>query len=249
MKMQKSIIALLLCTFLTITFPCYANTEESEINEYILLNQGTPYDVAKNEENLKKKKQFLKEISELRASEISPMSSYMPAKIMGLPCFAQEKIYYCGPANVKQVIQFYNGTSASQATYASSMGTTSSGTVVANMVNELNKRQSKFTYCFEYVSNSSLPVNEFMDAVEDLTYVNMPMILHALPKYLPLYNGKGKGHYLTVEGYAYDSEGLNPIIYYVDTNTADHGLGSVLGKHSADVESVYRCITNRYLIY
>lgn len=66
-----------------------------------------------------------------------------------MPCFKQETSYWCGPATGKQVVHFHNGTSASQATIAAAMGTTSSsGTEWTAVRDYVNAKQNK---CF-YVS-------------------------------------------------------------------------------------------------
>lgn len=229
---------LLLSTFMAIVLPCYAST--GKVDEYTVLNQGTEEDVKRNEENLKKKKEQLLEISN------SAMQRALPSyKMLNVPCYQQEKSYWCGPANIKQVLQFLNGSSLSQSTYASDMGTASGvGTYVYKMVNELNAKQSKSTYCYDKIEGSEWSVDVLKSDIMNLTNVNLPSILHANTKYLAMYNGKSLGHYVTVSGYS-----LPNTIFYVDTYYNDYGNGSVLGTHQDTFQNAYNSISGRYIIY
>lgn len=77
--------------------------------------------------------------------------------------YRQDNDYYCGPANVKQVVQYLNGSSASQSTYASYMGTNSTdGTYVYAIRNALNNYTSQ---SYSYVLGSNYNASSFSTLV------------------------------------------------------------------------------------
>ena len=152
MKKTLSIIFIFALILIGITGNVFAATEDIDpalkpyVEKYLdELNNGSKQvgsleDILKNAENLKTA------IEELEYS-VLPMS--LVGQTLNVPTFQQETSYWCGPACIKQSIHYINGSSASQSTYASSMGTSSSiGTYVYKMVDELNKRQSKFSISF-----------------------------------------------------------------------------------------------------
>ena len=237
-KSKLLIIHTLLTIFLMSTFPVFAATET---DDYIQLNQGNQEDIIENQKNLQKIKQEWANTPAL-CSNIS--------KQLSVPAYQQERGYWCGPANIKQVIQFINGSSSSQSTYANSMGTNSSdGTYVYKMAQELNSRQSKFTYAYEYVS---FGLNDLKDRILRNITQDKPIILHAHTQYLYMYNGTNLGHYLTLSGYWFDTTAPGPQAapraYYVDPYYLDYGRGSVYGTHSDTMQNILNSVTNRYII-
>ena len=245
MKSKKIISTILLLGIMLMSsFPIYATTDTT--NEYIKNNQGSAQDVLNNEKNLK----YIEEVQ--WNNLVMPRANYVPTKL-NVTAYRQETTYWCGPANIKQVVQYINGSSSSQSTYASSMGTISSdGTYVYKMTNELNKRQSKFTYAYKEISNS-MTTTQFMEIVKNSIFSSKPMILHANTKSLYLYNGTALGHYLTLNGFAYDVQAPGPQsppkIYYTDPYYKDYGRGSVFGTHEEGVSAVLSCVKNRFIIY
>lgn len=166
--------------------------------------------------------------------------------------YQQENGYYCGPANIKQVVQFLNGSSSSQSTYANYMGTNSTdGTYVYAMKNALNNYTSQ---SYSYVLGSNYTSSSFSTLVKNKISANKPIILHANTSSLTMYNGTSLGHYLTVNGYTYtaafgDSTGIDNI-YYVDTWYGSYGNGSVLGEHMDTTSNVFNTVnsSSRYII-
>ena len=159
MKIKKITVLVIALFIITNFFTICSYASENSNLEYIKMNQGTEADIIENQKNQK----FIEEVQ--WANTPMPMVTYVPIKL-SVTAYEQEKSYWCGPANIKQVIQYINGSSSSQSTYASSMGTNSTdGTYVYKMVNELNKRQSDFKYAYKYVS-SSMSVDDFLEIVE-----------------------------------------------------------------------------------
>ncbi len=70
---------------------------------------------------------WLLERQEPSTATVSIMTIIAPYKYFWTPSHAQEKSYYCGPATV-QVIDDYWGTAATQSTIAKYLGTTTAGT-------------------------------------------------------------------------------------------------------------------------
>ena len=141
---------------------------------------------------------------------------------LGIQYFTQERGYYCGPASVKEVLHFLNGSSLSQSTYASNMGTNSSGTMVYRVRNELNA--------------------DVMDSD-----VGVPFVLHALTSSLYLYNGNELHHYLVVDGGKMNTQQVR----YADSWGTDYGRGTTLGKHIDSRANVASTVTSsgRYVIW
>lgn len=166
--------------------------------------------------------------------------------------YRQDNGYYCGPANVKQVVQYLNGSSASQSTYASYMETNSiDGTYVYAIRNALNNYTSQ---SYSYVLGSNYNASSFSTLVKNKITANKPIILHSNTGSLSMYNGTSLGHYLTVNGYTYTasfggSTGIDNI-YYVDTWYGSYGNGSVLGEHMDTATNVFNTVnsSSRYII-
>lgn len=204
---------------------------------------GSLEDIINNARNLKIAVEELEEILD-NENQVYPRS--LIAKQLAVPTYQQERSYWCGPANIKQVIQFINGSSASQSTYASSMGTSSNGgTYVYRMVNELNQRQTQFTYKYEYIGN--LALDAFKARIITCAGGDKPVIFHTDTQYLYRYNGVSLGHYITGRGY-FESVSpptnppQQPCVYYTDPFSADYGRGNVLGNHSDSYQNIYNSI-------
>ena len=165
--------------------------------------------------------------------------------------YKQDNGYYCGPANVKQVVQYLNGSSSTQSTYANYMGTNSDGTYVYAVRNALNYYTNQN---YNYVLGSNYNSSSFSTLVKNKISSNKPIILHANTASLAMYNGTSIGHYLTVNGYTYTAAfggntGIDNI-YYVDTWYANYGNGNVLGEHMDTTSNVFNTVnsSSRYII-
>jgi hypothetical protein len=140
-----------------------------------------------------------KEERNTQSSEITPMS--LPDgyyKTIAVPSFEQQTSYWCGPATTKQVLHYLNGSSSSQSTIASGLGTTTAGTDFSLVDNYLNSKQSK-NY---YVYSSSLSYGTWSDHVNYGLDHNYPVVLdlEIYPSYMPKYTTHIAGHILNVSG-------------------------------------------------
>lgn len=100
--------------------------------EGIPLPQQKPEDLARQAERLS----VADEAFDVSGNGASARVTYT----MNVPSYPQENSWYCGPAVVKQLVQYYRGVSSSQASYAANMGTTQrDGTMIGQMQAMLNR--------------------------------------------------------------------------------------------------------------
>ncbi|WP_169088569.1 C39 family peptidase [Paenibacillus sp. PL91] len=128
------------------------------------------------------------------------------SKTIAVPSYKQEKNYWCGPATVKQVLHFFNGSSSSQTTYATKLGTTLDGTDFSLVDNVLNDNQTDNTYVYSSYTSSDyttwktamiLSIDWGNPAALDLKITSAAM---------PLYTSTVEGHILNSSGYDVISE-------------------------------------------
>lgn len=179
--------------------------------------------------------------------EMSPQGFCYNSRTLNVPTYQQEKYYWCGPAAVKETLQFLNGNSLSQTQYANHMETDIDGsTWVYKLTNELNNQQSRHNYQFEDVRTvdrfRQILIADVMDSE-----VGVPFILHALTGPLYTYNNNTIHHYLVVMG----GNMPNQTVTYVDSYSYDYGRGTTLGRHTDSLNSVASTVTTneRYVIW
>lgn len=180
-------------------------------------------------------------------SEIVPYGFCYNERTLNVPTYQQEKNHWCGPAAVKEVLQFLNGSSLSQSQYASNMQTDADGsTIVYKLTNELNRRQSKHQYQYEDIS-SETRFNQILIADVMDSDVGVPFVLHALTGSLYKYNGNTLRHYLVVNGGNMPQQKVT----YVDSWGADYGRGTTLGRYTDTRSNVANTVTasGRYVIW
>ncbi|MGG3874107.1 C39 family peptidase [Brevibacillus laterosporus] len=143
------------------------------------------------------------DIHELSTSEIQRIfrEDEKVRDTIGIKGFEQETSYWCGPATVKQVLHYINGSSKSQKSYAKELGTTTDGTDFSLIDDVLNDNQSKNKYV--YTTHDSDQKYKFLDKIEYGIEHDYPVILDLSikPEYMPLYKKAVKGHILNASGY------------------------------------------------
>lgn len=154
----------------------------------------------------------------------------------------QANNYYCGPASVKQTLNFILGPSStySQSYYANNMGTnSSSGTYVYKIKEELNNNQSSNDYGWREILNGE---NTFWEPVYyDSMTANVPLIARVDTSDLAAYNGTSLTHYVTIIGY-HKVNGKK--IIYTDSY---NGLTGVFGRKYDTIGNFYQATS--YLIW
>lgn len=117
-----------------------------EDQEQSLLNAATSEEDKNKIKNRFEEHYDLVEKSKKGSNEVSPLLTNDPSGTLSVPYFKQEKSYYCGPATTKQTVHFINGSSSTQGTIASAIGTTTDGSNLFDMVNYINNEQSHHDY-------------------------------------------------------------------------------------------------------
>ena len=256
---MKKIIFIFVLTLATICGNKVFALENDNNNDYKIIQAGGEENYL---ESLKKSEEKLKALDE----KISKRNSEEEITSLGggnaqslsftktYPNYKQETSYYCGPASVKQAIQWINGSSASQSTYASAMGTNSdSGTIVYNLTRYgLNAYQSKYDYGFTQVSTMRDEWRLWEIVQNNILYEKLPVIAHAILDDLYMYNGVKGGHYITITGYYDDYLGAEYNTFeYVDSYSANYGRGDTFGVHDIGFYELYESLRSngRYLIW
>lgn len=244
-----SIITMCGLAFLNVNASCENYTQEEL--DYIITNSNpTDLDFSCSKGSIYTQEyleKIEKSLNEIKENDYGIVPYYFTDPMLDVTPYQQETSYYCGPANVKMVLQYLNGTSKSQSAYASSMGTNNNGTYVYKITNELNKYSSKK---YQYAKN--LSQDTFKSVIDSDIANNKPLILHAKTGSLEKYNGHNADHYLTVNGHTLRGyPGItDDNVYYVDSNNKNYGNGSTFGKQSDTFAKVYNTIKdNRYVIY
>nr|WP_246329097.1 C39 family peptidase [Brevibacillus halotolerans] len=117
------------------------------------------------------------DIHELSTSEIQRIfrEDEKVRDTIGIKGFEQETSYWCGPATVKQVLHYINGSSKSQKSYAKELGTTTDGTDFSLIDDVLNDNQSKNKYV--YTTHDSDQKYKFLDKIEYGIEHDYPVVL------------------------------------------------------------------------
>lgn len=117
-----------------------------------------------------------------------------------VPCYKQETRYWCGPATVKQTLQYLKGSSPSQSALAKALGTTTSGTSIYAIQKYLNNHQNKNTYVQMTPSSNNAMQNAMLMAVK--TYKAPPVLLVKIKddNFGKKAGYNSNGHYLNVSG-------------------------------------------------
>jgi Peptidase_C39 like family len=144
-------------------------------------------------------KQWKEKTKKEKANEVGP--TVIPGgtyRTLAVPSFEQQTSYWCGPATTKQVLHYLNGSSSSQSTIASGLGTTSAGTDFSVIDNYLNSKQSKNNYIY---SNGNSYDNWSYKTDYGLAH-GFPVLLdlEIYPSYMPKYTAHIAGHILNVSG-------------------------------------------------
>lgn len=147
--MKKVIITLLALLITTSAIPltAYAETDDlskksiitgelipTEEEEQEYLDSLSQDDLLRIQEKENEAKILNSQINTKAATKISIPGTFT--------MYQQINNYYCAPASVKSVLQYINGSSASQSTIANGLGTTSSGTNPTKIAPYLNQKQS-----------------------------------------------------------------------------------------------------------
>ena len=163
---------------------------------------------------------------------------------LGVPFFAQENNYYCGPATIRQMCGYYNGTSnlPSQSQIASDLNTSSAtGTDQSELINYLNLHTSKTYETYWRNGKNSTSSQLFNLIIADINN-NKPTLAHITDATTSNWRYSTDGHYLCLEGYIDDTTTNGHNVYVVDPWLTGHNISS--GKYDVTVDQLYN-VTDR----
>lgn len=230
------IVSLILSVF-AYPYICFADeTEETEVNGDLLFGEeGTPRERTEDEIRLNNWKFY--EMQQERKKNINDVRGLYPySKTLSVPCFQQENGNYCGPASVKEVIQYKTGSSLSQSAYATQLQTNvyGPGTVKENVPVVLNSNLGSSVYTI--TNTNTLATWRYM--VEHNININYPVVLdiNTAGTSMPY---STTGHFLVVAGFLYDSTNTYiDSVYVADPHPTFYGLtwypASVLWQANAN---------------
>ena len=143
------------------------------------------------------KKMKDKDMARMKLLRADPDNVYYT---LSVPVFEQINGYYCGPATVKQVIHYFNGSSSSQGTYATALGTTASGTTMTNIPGVVNAAiGSKWTYVYDSIGTKS----NWAEKIIYNTSMSKPVILDITTNNVSAFPYNSAGHFVNTSGVDY----------------------------------------------
>lgn len=126
----------------------------------------------------------------------------------------QVKSYYCGPASIQMIDHGDDGTFETQDTWANRLGTTTGGTAITNMVQQINERTAWDAAAGNYtvVSVANWDNDRYWNAITNqVGYYGAPYLAHPLlhSDYFGYLSTSGgySGHFQPGRGYQVQSDG------------------------------------------
>ncbi len=203
---MKKVLAKLLvvCCLLSSSMTAFAQ----EVNGDLSLEEGAQEVVITAEMEQKEQAKWAA-FSRMRAT-------YPSYCLLSVKRFQQETNYYCGPATVKQVIHYINGSSLTQSKYASILGTTTDGTTMTDIDDVLNDYISEEHYVYSSIGTQS----EWLNKVRYSLYYQRPAVLDINTNGISSFSYSSSGHFVNVCGYSESSGRVAITDPYGEQNTA-----------------------------
>ena len=146
---MKKLISIFLITTLSfsVSLPILANNVSgdslTDINKPV---ESQIKDIIENDSLTPEQKEFHIDRMTWATSRKNTRNSMIFDASLNVPYFKQETTYWCGPATARQTIQFLNRTTpASQSQIATSMGSTTAGSDMDQVINYIN-RNTNYNY-------------------------------------------------------------------------------------------------------
>ncbi|ONI45528.1 hypothetical protein AN640_04450 [Candidatus Epulonipiscium fishelsonii] len=118
-------------------------------------------------------------------------------RTINVPYFPQENGYYCGPATIKQVMHYFNGTSYEQSDIANSLYTNTSGTDMTYLHKYLNIVTDEQ---YIYYEKATADFYEWLDIIIYNIMNNKPVILDVTIRERGAFPYTTAGHFLNISG-------------------------------------------------
>ena len=207
-KNHKKIISLVLSAFMLIgmtnTLVSAKTTTSTDVDGDLSISEGAkPY--VQTAEDLQLVNAKLKNLdarstsTAVRSTASAASDAPLMIRKLDVIVFKQTETYWCGPATVKQVLHYINGSSLSQKTYANkdNLNTTTSGTNMVNIDGVLNKYQTRNRYVYSQFAN----YDEWHTRVRyDMVY-GIPTVIDINSIGNSNWKYSTEGHFLCISGY------------------------------------------------
>lgn len=223
----KHLKSLCLLSLMLVSVPLSAQIQGPEGDVPASIAQKTPSvdeqisDLMANPNfSLQQKQQVLNKLKRINTYNFP--DDYLSETTLNVPAYKQETSYWCGPATTKQTMQFLTGSSNSQSSIASSLGTTSSGTDGTKIVKYLNNNQSHYYYTIYELNQDDIDTEYAQQMIDLALFQNAPVILRVNTKGISGWPYSSSGHFLNLSGqtqYATKYQVTDPWIKWVDSSS------------------------------
>jgi hypothetical protein len=240
-------------------------TESQTANSQVGNLSLTPQEQRLTNERLARSKGFQAELRQKDAhGKPGPIQlSYNIYQEVSVPTYQQEKGYWCGPATNQQILASPRiNRTYSQLTLAGEMGTTTDGTVVGNMRNNLNTHTiydatvaPNMPSGWIWIASPPGNVTNFVNQHREDLSQNLPSVFNPRGKhptqslYLVGWTSDG-GHFVAGAGYREDDWALISEVKYVDPYQ-NPSTNASLGAHWMQAGQLWSLIATNtgYIVY
>lgn len=190
--MKKKIIGILTAAMILST---ESTIFAAQIDGDLTYEEGADiYVPTKEEKTLIEEKQA--EVEKI-SSKFGILSSQGVYKELNVPHYKQENEYYCGPATVKQTLQYINNSSLSQTEYANKLGTTPAGTDMTKIAPLINTYvPSSKAYSYQSIGSFS----HYLSSIYAALCQNKPIIIDMKAQDGDGWSYTTDGHFLNISG-------------------------------------------------
>lgn len=117
--------------------------------------------------------------------------------VIGVPVFEQEEDWYCAPATVKQILHYLNGTSDSQLSYATTLGTDENTGTNMTLIDDLLRDESSENYVYYEIADYDHWISKVIDGIDN----GKPAVLDINTVGISAFPYHYAGHYVNTSGY------------------------------------------------
>lgn len=188
---KKKIFLFILSTLFVISANCLSIFANEDMNGDMTIEEGAEeYKITMEDMEVTQVKE--NEILKSKVNRANPDGVYYA---LSVPVFQQLNGYYCGPATVKQVVHFLNGSSSSQETYASQLGTTSAGTDMTRIASVLTNATGR-----KYLYTSIGSISTWSNYIEYGMRNKLPPVMDINTNSVSAFPYRSSGHFVNASG-------------------------------------------------
>lgn len=191
---------------------------DQQLSEYLARTDKTP----EAKQAALQKAELAKSLT--NGTNILSHASRATSKNLSMTFYSQSNSYYCGPATTQQTLKYLNGSSPSQSTLATELGTTSSsGTDTNNISDYLNNNTDKsYSVLWWWADASALS-----DMVITDVDAGTPIVAHVIISTKSEWPYTTTGHYMNYNGYSSSGSSINVTDPWADRYDKPTGKYSV----------------------